>query len=103
VRPPQDGPAPTFGDLTLRPAMSSCPWGARGARVPLVAEWLTNNQCAELAGIRPDTWRAYVSRGIAPEADRTTLGHPEWHRDTFMAWLAKRPGPGKGGGRPRKE
>lgn len=48
-------------------------------------------QCAELAGIRPDTFTAYVNRGFAPAPAATIAGRRVWDRDEVEAWAkAKR-------------
>lgn len=53
---------------------------------------LTVRDVAELLGIQPVTWRAYVSRDQAPKPD----GHidartPYWRRETIEAWKASKP------------
>ena len=57
-----------------------------------VTDKLTTAQVAEAIGIKPATFRAYVSRGQAPEPDgwhdaRT----PWWFAATIHEWNAKRP------------
>lgn len=52
---------------------------------------LTVTAVAQVLGIEPVTWRAYVSRGRAPQPD----GHldartPFWYRDTIVKWEAAR-------------
>lgn len=52
---------------------------------------LTVAQVAALAGVKPSTWRAYVSRGQAPapvaHLDART---PLWDRVEVEAWAAGR-------------
>lgn len=61
-------------------------------------EWLDVAQAAAVAGVRPATWRAYVSRGQAPPPDDPDDGRlaerrrPRWRKSTLAGW--KRPGPG---------
>lgn len=44
---------------------------------------LTVSEIAILLGIKPETWRAYVSRGQRPAADGMLDGRtPFWHRST---------------------
>ena len=61
-----------------------------------VDEKLTANRAAALAGVKPNTWRAYVAREQAPQPDgREELsGHPYWLASTVLAWKAGRPGQG---------
>jgi hypothetical protein len=65
------------------------------------SEWLDVEACAARRGIKPGTWRAYVSRGQAPapddpdDADGRPPGHrrPLWRPETLdnFAW----PGQGR--------
>jgi predicted DNA-binding transcriptional regulator AlpA len=58
---------------------------------------LTRDEAARRAGVRPDTWSAYVTRGQAP-APRRHLGRtPLWDSGEVDRWLERRPGHG---GRP---
>jgi hypothetical protein len=58
-------------------------------------ERLTVAEAAEVAGVRPSTWRSYVARGQAPAADgafdRRT---PWWWSTTVRAWVDASPGRG---------
>lgn len=48
---------------------------------------LTVREVAELLGIAPVTFRAYVSRGRAPKADGQFDGRtPYWLRSTIESW-----------------
>lgn len=55
---------------------------------------MSTAQCAHAAGIGQGTWSAYVTRGQAPKPDgrRRDTGAPYWHRATYEAWAASRPG-----------
>lgn len=77
---------------------------------PTTEPKLYTRQAAERAGVQPSTWRAYCSprdgrppRGPKPDGTDVRDGHamPYWYPSTVDAWLAGRPGQGKGGGRPR--
>jgi hypothetical protein len=65
-------------------------------------------QAADRAGVAASTWRDYCSsrggrppRGPAEDGTDIEGGHarPWWYPETVDAWLAARPGQGKGGGR----
>ena len=57
-----------------------------------MAQRLTTAQVAQEVGIRPATWRAYVARGQAPEADgQLDARTPYWLRATIDKWIAQRP------------
>lgn len=48
---------------------------------------LTTRDVAELLDIAPATWRAYVSRGLAPKPDGFIDARtPYWTRGTIRAW-----------------
>lgn len=52
---------------------------------------MTTAEVADLLGIAPATWRAYVSRGQAPPPDgRHDARTPYWRRDTVEAWKASK-------------
>jgi hypothetical protein len=57
---------------------------------------LSVSAAAELAGLKVDTWRAYVTRGKAPKPDGVdeTFGRRYWFRSTVQGWLNSRPGRG---------
>lgn len=58
---------------------------------------LTRDEAAQRAGVRPDTWSAYVTRGQAPAPRRHLARTPLWDSDEVERWLERRPGHG---GRP---
>lgn len=60
-----------------------------------VADQLTTEQVAELAGIAPASLRRYRLRGAVPEPDGYVGRTPWWSRATVEAWLAVRPGRGR--------
>lgn len=51
---------------------------------------------AKLAGLKTDTFRAYVTRQQAPQPDGVdeTFGRRYWYRSTVQSWLDSRPGRG---------
>lgn len=59
-----------------------------------MSDLLTVAEAASLAGVRPDTWTSYVSRGQAPAPDGRLGSKPWWHRATVEQWIAERPGMG---------
>lgn len=61
---------------------------------------LTRAEAATLAGVAPDTWGAYVSRGQAPAPIRRVARTPLWDEAEVRAWAERRPGRGAPG-RPR--
>lgn len=69
-------------------------------------EWWGVAEAASHCGIRPGTWRDYVSKGFAPAPDDLDEGarperrRPRWRPETVTAWHAARPRPGVGGRRP---
>lgn len=55
---------------------------------------LTAAQAATLAGVRPGTWRAYVSRDQAPKpVEHLDARTPLWSRKAVEAWIARRDAP----------
>lgn len=59
----------------------------------MTADELTTAAVADLLGIEPATWRAYVARGQAPGPDgRHDARTPYWRRETVEAWQAGRRG-----------
>lgn len=68
---------------------------------------------AEMLGVTVGSARTYNQRarvnrrnstpklGDLPEADAYLSGSPVWQRQTIEEWMARRPGRGAGGGRPR--
>jgi hypothetical protein len=59
-----------------------------------VTNRLTAREAADLAGVRPHTWDAYVTRGYAPEPDGKFGNQRYWLRSTVENWLRNRPGRG---------
>jgi DNA-binding transcriptional MerR regulator len=59
-------------------------------------ERLSVSAAAKRAGIKTDTFRAYVSRGLAPQPDGVdeTFGRKYWYAATIDRWDAERPGRG---------
>lgn len=72
--------------------------GGPAAPGPLgeVDRLLTANEVAEAVGIKPDTWRSYVTRGFAPQPDDRDEGRPvnlqihRWRTSTIAVWQASR-------------
>lgn len=59
-------------------------WGTR----------LTVSEVAEMVGVKPATFRSYVSRGQAPKADGQYDGRtPFWFYATIVAWKRDTPLP----------
>jgi len=68
-------------------------------------KFLSTEEVAELAGLKPDTVSSYLSRSKGRAAEERYIPEPDillgasrpvpgWKRETIMAWLASRPGPG---------
>jgi hypothetical protein len=74
----------------------------RPPRVERLGDLVTSAGAAELLGIQPDTWRAYVGRGQAPPPDVQLGRVPLWRVDTVTAWHESRPGPGWWGPHPNQ-
>ena len=55
-----------------------------------MTDLLTVAECAAVAGISPSTWRAYVSRGQAPQPVKRYGNTPLWDRAVIEAWQNKR-------------
>ena len=56
-------------------------------------------EAARIAGVKPSTWRAYVSlakdgKGTAPQPRQRFGQSPVWVRADVIAWHASRPGSG---------
>lgn len=62
---------------------------------------ITRTEAAEIAGVTPGTWSAYVARGQAPAPARHIGRTPLWSRAQVTAWQAARRGPGRWGPRNR--
>lgn len=76
-----------------------------------MAEKLYHQDAAEHVGLKVSMWRDYASSRAgkpprAPKPDGVDVEHgharPYWYASTLDAWKASRPGPGVGGGRPRR-
>lgn len=55
---------------------------------------ITRAQAAEIAGVAPDTFSGYVSRGHAPGPVEHVGSTGLWDEDEVVQWQASRPGPG---------
>lgn len=55
---------------------------------------LTRDEAAALAGVRPDTFSGYVSRGQAPAPKRRVSRTPVWDASEIEEWVKQRPGRG---------
>lgn len=58
---------------------------------------LTRDEAAAMAGVRPDTFSGYVSRGQAPAPKRRVSRTPVWDAAEVEAWAKGRPGRGARG------
>ena len=71
-----------------------------------VGDQLSATQAADVWGVTPSTWRAYVARGWAPKPDGQFGSQNWWWRETVVGALRDRPGQGartdiqQQGGRP---
>jgi hypothetical protein len=60
-------------------------------------DWWGVREAAAHCGVKPPTWRYYVSRGFAPPPDDTDEGspperrRPRWKPETVKAWDDGRP------------
>lgn len=61
--------------------------------------YLSRTEVAERIGVKPDT----LGRYKLPEPDAVIGTTRGWLPATIDAWHAARPGPGVGGGRPRRD
>lgn len=63
--------------------------------------WVTTAQAAAIAGVRPATWRKYVSDGLAPKADDpqedvpANRRNPRWRRSRVEQFRDNRVGQGR--------
>lgn len=59
-------------------------------------ERLSVAAAAKMAGLKTDTFRAYVTRGHAPQPDGIdeVFGRRYWYRATVQTWMDTRPGRG---------
>lgn len=61
-----------------------------------MSEWILRSQAAQIAGISPDTFSAYVTRGQAPGPVAHVGATPLWDEAQIRAWNQERPGrPGR--------
>jgi hypothetical protein len=58
---------------------------------------ITRDQAAVIAGVAPDTFSGYVSRGQAPSPVRHVGRTPLWDEAKVKAWAGNRPGRGARG------
>lgn len=58
-------------------------------------DFLTYDEAAELAGIKKNTFTAYVQRKQAPGPELSVLGHPLFRKSVIEEWIATRPGSGR--------
>jgi predicted DNA-binding transcriptional regulator AlpA len=58
---------------------------------------ITRDEAAALAGVTPDTFSGYVSRGQAPGPVRHVSRTPLWDEAKVQAWVDSRPGRGTRG------
>lgn len=81
---------PVAGSGDRRMILAYLPrWGGQAPPVRLMAA-----EVADYLGVEPSTWRAYVSRGQAPEADGPAGA--DWLVSTIDQFVATRPGrPGR--------
>lgn len=88
----------TAGPLAVEQAHEQDPAPAGPLR------YLDTAALAARVGLSPDTIRTYRRRTphLVPEPDVMVGEFAGWLPETVDAWLAQRPGPGVGGGRPRK-
>ena len=55
-----------------------------------MADLLTVGECANLAHIKPATWRAYVTRRQAPQPAQHISRTPLWDRAEVQQWADNR-------------
>lgn len=72
-----------------RAELKKVDWGKRGD--PWAEPQVTSTEAAALAGVAPDTWSSYVSRGQAPAPDGRLGRTPWWWESTVQDWVAQRP------------
>lgn len=58
---------------------------------------ITRDEAAAIAGVHPDTFSGYVTRGHAPAPVRRIGRTPLWDEDEMKAWNDARPGRGAPG------
>lgn len=60
-----------------------------------LADYMTAPEAAAAAGIEPDTFTSYVSRGQAPASSARIVGRRVWLRADIEQWISNRPGRGR--------
>jgi len=62
----------------------------------LPSDWWTTNDVATYLGVRPNTVRNYVAKGLMPKPDRRMGERANvWKPATIRKWQAKRPRKGQ--------
>ena len=56
---------------------------------------LSTSEVAVLAGVKPETVRQYIARGVFPRPDGYFSSSPWWHQETVDVWLLDRRPPGR--------
>ena len=56
---------------------------------------LSTADVAVLAGVKPETVRQYIARGVFPPPDGYFSTSPWWYRETVDVWLQGRRLPGR--------
>jgi hypothetical protein len=95
---PVDSPMNPHDYLEQQAARFPGDWTIAGSReqpIPSLTgqdrEWIAK-QCADAWGVKPNTWRAYVARGQAPQPIRRVGSTPVWDPAQVTGW----PRPGQG-------
>lgn len=57
-----------------------------------LAQFMSATECAELVGIRLETFTAYVNRGYAPKPVGEIVGRRVYDRAEIVEWAKSRPG-----------
>jgi len=56
-----------------------------------LADLITADDAAEMAGVQRGTWSSYVARDQAPQPATRIGNKPLWDRAEVEAWIAARP------------